>query len=112
MSWRPIPGPFIKWFLQTLKPAGIAELAAKIGNNSATAKSIVGYVNSEGKMHFFEGVQEGSIVSPRGDKDFGWGPIFQPVGDNRTFGEIDRDEKYKTSMRAIAVQKLSIFLSH
>lgn len=105
-----LPGPLIKWFLEALKPEGIANLASAMGNTKAIAKSIVGYANSKGEMHFLEGTQKGTIVAPRGEKDFGWGPIFQPEGDTRTFGEIDRDEKYQTSMRAIAVHKLRDFL--
>lgn len=105
-----LPGPFIKWFLEVLKPAGIARLVAQMGNDNAIAKTIVGYCDENGEMHFFTGVQKGTIVAPRGEKDFGWGPIFQPEGETRTFGEMDKEEKFQASMRALAVKQLKVFL--
>ena len=57
-----------------------------------------------------EGILTGEIVAARGDKDFGWGPIFQPEGNKKTFGEMERDEKHAISMRGIAARKLKDFL--
>lgn len=106
-----LPGPFIKWFLKVQKPQGLYEVVQKMGSDKCTARTIFGYANEDGQMHFFEGVQEGMIVAPRGDKDFGWGPIFQPSGETRTFGEMEREEKFKSSMRAVALTKLKEFLN-
>jgi len=107
-----LPGPFIKWFEKAIQPEGIAELALKMGNQKATARTLVGFANADGEIHIFEGVQVGQIVPSRGDKDFGWGPIFEPEGSPRTYGEMEREEKYRVSMRAIAVKKLKEFLSN
>lgn len=105
-----LPGPFIKWFEKGITNDGIVRLAGKMGDDKARAAVIIGYIDAAGDIAFFEGALEGKIVPPRGDKDFGWGPIFQPDGSAKTFGEIERDEKHAISMRGIAARKLKEFL--
>ena len=105
-----LPGPLIKWFEKSIGNEGIASLAEKMGNTKAEAKTIIGYANKTGEMQFFEGTLRGKIVSPQGDRDFGWGPIFMPEGQSKTFGEMTREEKDATSMRRKAVDKLKEFL--
>jgi XTP/dITP diphosphohydrolase len=43
---------------------------------------------------------------PRGDKGFGYDPIFQPEGLDRSFGEMAADEKTTLSHRSRAFEKL------
>ncbi len=58
-------------------------------------------------METFEGVVHGTLVwPPRGDKGFGYDPVFQPDGHAITFGEMDGDEKHRISHRADAFRKL------
>lgn len=58
-----------------------------------------------------EGVCEGMIVgAPRGSNGFGYDPIFQPSGFDRTFGELDPEIKDNISHRARAVAKIIPFL--
>ncbi len=106
-----LPGPFIKWFLESIGPQGIANMVQKMGLSKAYAVTLFGYSSSQGKIDFFEGRAEGKIVNPIGDKDFGWGPIFLPDGQTKTYGQMERQEKYALSMRAIAAKKLKEFLS-
>jgi XTP/dITP diphosphohydrolase len=55
----------------------------------------------------FEGVMPGQVVWPmRGDQGHGYDPIFQPVGHDVTFGEMDRWAKNQISHRADAFRKL------
>jgi XTP/dITP diphosphohydrolase len=43
----------------------------------------------------FEGRVAGRIVfPPRGDKGFGYDPVFLPDGFERTFGEMSSEEKH------------------
>jgi inosine triphosphate pyrophosphatase len=107
-----LPGPLIKWFLQTLGNDGLHELCARFGDFGVEARTLIGLAEGHDDIHFFEGVRRGTIVAPRGDKDFGWGPIFQPDGETRTFGELDREEKHALSMRGEAARKLAEFLTH
>lgn len=106
-----LPGPLIKWFMRTIGNEGVAELASKYGNDKVTAKTMIGYARSKDDLHFFEGVIEGRIVSPRGESGFGWDPIFLPDGHEKTFAEMTADEKNTISMRRIATNKLKDFLS-
>ncbi len=62
----------------------------------------------DGHDEVFEGVVEGAIVCPgRGVLGHGYDPIFQPIGYNQTFGEMDRWEKNRISHRACAFAKLN-----
>lgn len=61
----------------------------------------------DGNDEVFEGVMPGQIVwPPRGDQGHGYDPIFQPVGHDVTFGEMERWEKNRISHRADAFAKL------
>jgi XTP/dITP diphosphohydrolase len=60
-----------------------------------------------GGVEIFQGEIQGHLeFPPRGNKGFGYDPIFVPEGMNRTFGEIDPDEKHAVSHRARAFAKL------
>lgn len=101
-----LPGPLIKWFMKAIGNEGLYQIAFKLGNNKAQAKTIIGYAKNKNDIEFFEGVIEGEIVEPRGDQGFGWDPIFQPLGHEKTFAEMDTGEKNSLSMRRIAFEKL------
>jgi XTP/dITP diphosphohydrolase len=58
-----------------------------------------------------EGRVDGALrFPPRGDKGFGYDPIFVPEGYARTFGEMDDGEKETLSHRARAFLKLQAAL--
>ena len=60
-----------------------------------------------GSDAFFEGRVEGNLVwPPRGDRGFGYDPVFVPLGGTQTFGEMDPDAKHAISHRAEAFAKL------
>lgn len=59
------------------------------------------------EIRCFEGEARGAIVwPPRGDRGFGYDPIFQPLGHDRTFGEMHHAEKLPLTHRAQAFEKL------
>ena len=61
----------------------------------------------DGHDEVFEGAMAGQIVWPmRGDQGHGYDPIFQPLGSDLTFGEMDRWQKNQISHRADAFRKL------
>jgi len=107
-----LPGPLVKWFLKTIDNRGMAELAEKLGNNKAQAKTIIGYAKSKEEPHFFEGVIQGTIAPPVGEYQFGWDPIFKPEGYEKTFAQMGSEEKSNISMRRLAVQQLQEFLQN
>jgi len=106
-----LPGPLIKWFMKTIGKEGLSNLAQKLGNSKAQAKTIIGYASDNDNVHFFEGIVSGDIVLPKGDSNFGWDPIFKPEGYDVTFAEMPKEEKTKISMRGQAAEKLREFLN-
>jgi XTP/dITP diphosphohydrolase len=62
---------------------------------------------NDGQVENFEGRVDGTLVwPPRGDKGFGYDPMFVPVGHEQTFGEMEPRAKHKISHRAAAFRKL------
>ena len=60
----------------------------------------------------FEGIVEGSIIKERrGGEGFGYDPIVQPEGYDKTFAELGNDIKNTISHRARAVAKLAHHLT-
>lgn len=65
----------------------------------------------DGKEHQFEGVVDGTISKEwKGNKGFGYDPVFVPDGYDRTFAEMSAEEKNAISHRGLAVQRLVAFL--
>lgn len=61
----------------------------------------------DGDDEIFEGRISGVLTwPPRGDRGFGYDPIFIPDGDSETFGEMDPERKHAMSHRARAFAKL------
>ena len=59
----------------------------------------------------FSGIVEGEIIRERrGGEGFGYDPIFQPEGYDKTFAELGNDIKNTISHRARAVAKLASYL--
>ncbi|HXH53303.1 MAG TPA: RdgB/HAM1 family non-canonical purine NTP pyrophosphatase [Sphingomicrobium sp.] len=62
---------------------------------------------NDGQIESFEGRVDGTLVwPPRGDKGFGYDPMFVPAGYDQSFGELDPAEKHRISHRADAFRKL------
>jgi len=65
----------------------------------------------EGACVAVEGRVDGELVFPgRGERGFGYDPIFQMDGTDLTFGEMDPDRKHAISHRAEAFRKLKAAL--
>jgi XTP/dITP diphosphohydrolase len=61
----------------------------------------------DGHMESFEGRVDGALVwPPRGERGFGYDPMFQPWGHDVTFSEMDPAAKHAMSHRADAFAKL------
>lgn len=61
----------------------------------------------DGHVEWFEGRVDGKLVwPPRGDKGFGYDPMFVPNGHEQTFAEMDPDAKHAMSHRADAFRQL------
>mgnify|MGYP000548382432 CR=1 FL=1 len=106
-----LPGPLIKWFLETIGNDGLFRIVDKFGNAKAEAKTIIGYAKSHEEIYFFEGIVKGQIVSPRGETKFGWDPIFPTEGYSQTFAEMSAEEKNAISQRRRAFERLKSLMS-
>ena len=66
----------------------------------------------DGKETLFEGICEGKIISQKsGTNGFGYDPVFIPDGSDKTFGEMELEEKTRFSHRKKATEKLVAFLN-
>lgn len=64
----------------------------------------------EGQTYYFEGICKGHIsISMQGEKGFGYDPIFVPEGSNKSFAEMNMEEKNRFSHRQKAVTQLFEF---
>ena len=61
-------------------------------------------------VKLFKGITKGTIVFPRGSRDFGWDPCFQPEGYNLTYGEMDKELKNTFSHRFKALDNFRKYL--
>jgi XTP/dITP diphosphohydrolase len=87
---------------------------AALGNTkdrSASFICVLALAWPDGRSEVFEGHVKGDIVwPPRGNKGFGYDPIFVATGMHKTFAEIEPDEKHNISHRADAFKKLCAYL--
>ncbi|MCV3239540.1 RdgB/HAM1 family non-canonical purine NTP pyrophosphatase [Mesorhizobium sp. ZC-5] len=78
--------------------------------------AVICLAQPDGSAEYFRGEAEGTLIwPPRGDKGFGYDPVFLPVGFSQTFGEMTAEEKHgwkpgqptALSHRARAFQKFA-----
>ena len=87
----------------------LCELADKT-DRSARFRTVIALIEGEERKEF-EGIVEGHIATERhGDGGFGYDAVFVPIGESRTFAQMDADEKNAISHRGRAVKKLIEYL--
>lgn len=104
-----LPGPYIKWFLTKLRPEGLCKMLAGFEDKSAYALCTFAYStgNPEDPVKLFRGKTLGKIVDPRGPRDFGWDPCFQPDNFDQTYAEMPKAMKNTISHRYKALRELA-----
>jgi len=76
-------------------------------DRSASFVAVLALAWPNGDAQLFRGEVEGRLVwPPRGDRGFGYDPMFVPANSMLTFGEIDAEQKHRISHRARAFAKL------
>jgi len=103
-----MPGPYIKWFLDKLKPEGLYRLLSGWEDKSAYALCTFAFSTGDlaDEIKLFRGKTNGSIVEPRGPRNFGWDPCFQPDGFKETYAELDATIKNGISHRFKALDEM------
>ena len=77
-------------------------------DRGASFHCVLALCTADGQAFAFDGEVKGEIVwPPRGDKGFGYDPVFVADGMTQTFAEIDPVEKHAMSHRAKAFQLFS-----
>ena len=104
--------------------ANMARLLKELGENNnrhARFRTVIALIQKKDvcpcgctsikEIHKFEGIVEGEIIRERrGGEGFGYDPIFQPDGYDKTFAELGMEVKNHISHRARATQKLADYL--
>jgi XTP/dITP diphosphohydrolase len=66
----------------------------------------------ESATYSFEGIITGEITEQKmGENGFGYDPIFKPLGSDKTFAQMEMEQKNTISHRALALDKMISFLS-
>src|SRR5690606_5155888 len=87
------PGPLVRWMLEAGGAEGIARAALAVGDPRARAVCLLARTDGR-EVVLGRGACDGELVlPPRGGGGFGWDPVFRPVGEERTFGELTAAEK-------------------
>ena len=108
-SLNGFPGVYSAHFLKTWKFGPILELL-KRRDRRAVFRTVAGLQRGRNRWTFM-GEVTGSIARrPRGEKGFGYDPIFIPAGGTRTFAELSEPEKNALSHRARAVVQVGQML--
>jgi len=76
-------------------------------DRSALFVAVLALAWPDGDLELFRGEVAGALVwPPRGERGFGYDPMFVPEGGRATFGEVEPAQKHRISHRARAFAKL------
>ena len=77
------------------------------GDRAAYFTSALCLAWPNGHVEIFVGQVHGRVVwPPRGERGFGYDPMFVASGQDKTFGEMEPDDKHAISHRSVAFRKL------
>lgn len=95
------------WYMAMGKVEGLLAEQGPDVDRSAHFVATLALAWPDGHAEVFEGRVQGNLVwPPRGTLGFGYDPVFQPVGMEQTFAELDPERKQAMSHRADAFRKL------
>ena len=81
-------------------------------NRKAQFKTVIA-LNLKDRQYMFPGICKGKITrEKRGTDGFGYDAVFQPDGIDKTFAEMNLEEKSALSHRGMAFRDLIDFLSN
>lgn len=100
-------GPGRNWYMAMGKVEGLLAEKGPDVPRDCWFSCVLAIAWPDGESAVYEGRVDGTIVwPPRGDKGFGYDPVFVKRGDTQTFAEIDPELKHAVSHRADAFAKL------
>lgn len=105
------PGPYAAYVYKTISNPGLLKLMEGVKDRKARFQSEIAYYDGQSTPVCFEGEAEGRIANEeiwgKGKSGFGFDPVFQPLGSEKTFAEMTIEEKNGFSHRAKAVHKFA-----
>lgn len=106
------PGPYAAYVYKTIGNRGLLKLMEQVKNRKATFQSVIAYYHTDLKAPLcFKGEILGKIIeeqrTTKNMRGFGFDPVFKPLDSDRTFAEMDIEEKNKYSHRAKALRKFA-----
>ncbi len=108
-SLHGLPGPFIKFFLETMPLENVCRLIVD-ENRKATARCAFGYFDGT-EVVFFSGTVNGTIArEPRGENGYGYDKIFIPDGWTITRAEMSPEENLQTYLKLKPIEAVAEFL--
>lgn len=95
------------WLMAMGKVEGMLQAKGEDVRRGAAFHCALALAWPDGEYAVYEGRVAGRLVwPPRGDKGFGYDPVFVPEGHEQTFGEMEPAEKHRISHRADAFARL------
>ena len=95
------------WYMAMGKVEGMLQALGPATPRNAWFSCVLALAWPDGEHLVYEGRADGSLAwPPRGTMGFGYDPVFVPKGREKTFAEIDPEEKHAISHRADAFAKL------
>lgn len=95
------------WYMAMGKVEGLLQQNGPDVDRSCAFHCVLAIAWPNGEQAVYEGTAPGTLTwPPRGEMGFGYDPVFVPKGADKTFAEIDPEEKHAISHRADAFAKL------
>jgi len=105
-AWNGFPGPFIKYLRESVGNDGILRMMKDETNRHLIAKAVIGFHNGKEILTFTGEVQGILATEPKGERGWGWDPIFIPAHTDKTYAELTVEEKNAISHRRVALEKI------
>jgi len=105
-----LPGPFIKYFLQSVDPQQMCDMAHALPTQGAVAAAIIGYYDGKEFKSFLSEVKGKISKQPSGTNGFGFDAFFIPEGFEKPRGELNDEEYDQTSPRKYAAEKFEEYI--
>ena len=110
-AWGKLPGPFIRFFVDTVPFGTICSLVDG-KSRKAVARCVFGYFDGK-TLKLFEGSLPGRIArKPAGKNGYGWDRIFIPEGYSVTRASLKEEDDRETYLKCKPFGKLKKFLTH
>ena len=108
LKW--FPGTYSSYVQETLGNQGILKLMNDVDDRYAEFRSVIGFCTPKTEPEVFLGAVKGRIgYEEKGKKGFAYDPLFIPGGFDKSFGELEREEKNQFSHRSRSLEEFALW---